>query len=97
MLFSCIYGNINQFIQNLYASGMRYRKRMAEMNEFFNYHSVPKVLQKRVRTYIDFQFSVTKGIDVEEVNAEVQSYFQAAFKADKKIAKTLKRARRNAE
>ena len=38
LLFSCIYGNINQFIQNIYASGLRYRKRMEELDEFAQFH-----------------------------------------------------------
>ena len=46
------------------------------MNEFFNYHNVPSVLQKRVRNYVEFQFSVTKGINVEGFNSELPSHLQ---------------------
>ena len=46
------------------------------MNEFFNYHAVPATLQKRIRNYIEFQFSVTKGIDVEGFNQDLPSHLQ---------------------
>jgi CRP-like cAMP-binding protein len=76
MVYSSIYGIIGSFLQTLDASGSRYRKRMAEMNEFFNYHTIPKELQKRVRNYVEFQFSVTKGIDVEGFNNELPAHLQ---------------------
>ena len=46
------------------------------MNEFFNYHNVPAVLQKRIRNYVEFHFSVTKGIDVEGFNNELPAHLQ---------------------
>ena len=61
VLFSCIYGNINQFIQNLYASGLRYRKRMEELDEFAKFHRLSPHLRIKIRNYVDFQWSVTKG------------------------------------
>ena len=101
MVYASIYGNISSFLQTLDGSGLRYRKRMAEMSEFFNYHNVPAVLQKRyvytttvvhrcilsppsnlrvyahsVRNYVEFHFSVTKGIDVEGFNNDLPSHLQ---------------------
>ena len=45
VIYSFIYGNIGQFIQNLYSSGQRYRKRMDEINEFVRFHNLPATLQ----------------------------------------------------
>lgn len=56
VLFSCIYGNINQFIQNLYASGLRYRKRMEELDEFAKFHRLSPQLRCKIRNYVDFQW-----------------------------------------
>ena len=67
VLFSCIYGNINQFIMNLYASGLRYRKRMEELEEFAKFHRLSPHLRNKIRNYVDFQWSVTKGINVDEL------------------------------
>ena len=46
MVYAAIYGNIGSFLQTLDSSGLRYRKRMAEMNEFFNYHNVCSALSR---------------------------------------------------
>ena len=35
---------------------------MAEQNEFFKYHNVPPPLQKRIRNYVEFSFSVTTDL-----------------------------------
>ena len=76
MVYASIYGNIGAFLQALDSGGVRYRKRMSDMNEFFKYHSVPSVLQKRVRNYVEFQFSMTKGIDVEGFNNALPAHLQ---------------------
>lgn len=44
--YSFIYGNIAQFVQNLYSSGLRYRKRMEELKEFVRFHNLPPSLQE---------------------------------------------------
>ena len=76
VLFSCIYGNINQFIQNLYASGMRYRKRMEELDEFAKFHRLSPQLRGKIRSYVDFQWSVTKGINVDTIAAGLPAHLQ---------------------
>ena len=76
LLFSCIYGNINQFIQNIYASGLRYRKRMEELDEFAQFHRLSPSLRKKIRTYVDFQWSVTKGINVDTIASGLPAHLQ---------------------
>ena len=80
VLFSCIYGNINQFIQNLYASGMRYRKRMEEIHEFAKFHRLSPVLRSKIRNYVDFQWSVTKGINVDTIAAGLPAHLQVEMR-----------------
>ena len=72
----CADGNINQFIQNLYASGMRYRKRMEELHEFAKFHRLSPLLRGKIRNYVDFQWSVTKGINVDTIAAGLPAHLQ---------------------
>ena len=76
LFYSCIYGNINQFVTNLYASGMRYRKRMEELQEFARFHRLSPQLRNKIRNYVDFQWSVTKGINVDTIAAGLPAHLQ---------------------
>ena len=76
IFFSFIYGNIGQFIESIYASGQRYRKRMDEINEFVRFHNLPPSLQHKIRSYVEFAFSVTKGINVESISQQLPSHLQ---------------------
>ncbi len=113
--YSIIYGNIGQFVSNLYSTTVRYKRRMAEVrwpdsnasgrrseacfcrraalatalvpspddplrdfgsrrlqiDEFINFHSLPPPLGQRIRKYVDFAFSVTKGINVDAVASQL--------------------------
>ena len=74
--YASLYGNIGLIIQNLDASGQRFRRSMQEMNEFFRFHSVPPSLQKRIKDYMEFSFSVTRGIDVEAIHSQLPAQLQ---------------------
>ena len=80
VLFSCIYGNINQFITNLYASGLRYRKRMEELEEFAKFHRLSPQLRIKIRNYVDFQWSVTKGINVDTIASGLPAHLQVEMR-----------------
>ncbi len=69
--YSIIYGNIGQFVSNLYQAGLRYKRRMAEIDEFVRFHNLSPELGKRIRRYVDFAFSVTKGINVDTVASQL--------------------------
>ena len=74
--FSFIYGNIGQYIESMQASGQRYRKRMDEINEFVRFHGLPPSLQGKIRSYVEFAFSVTKGINVESISQQLPAHLQ---------------------
>lgn len=76
IFYSVIYGNIAQFIQAYYSSTLRYRKRMDEISEFASFHNLPIVLRKRIHKYLEFTFSVTKGISVESIVAQLPAHLQ---------------------
>ena len=80
VLFSCIYGNINQYIMNLYASGLRYRKRMEELEEFAKFHRLSPLLRNKIRNYVDFQWSVTKGINVDTIASGLPAHLQVEMR-----------------
>jgi CRP/FNR family cyclic AMP-dependent transcriptional regulator len=65
VFFSCIYGNIAQSIASLGEAGLRYRQRMSEIDQFAKTHRITAELQRKLRHYVHFQWSVTKGLDVD--------------------------------
>ena len=74
--YSYMYGNIAQFVRDLYASGMRYRKRVDEINEFARFHRLPQSVVKQIRSYTDFAFAVTKGINVDAISHQLPANLQ---------------------
>ena len=108
--YSIIYGNIGQFVGNLYQAprtssrrhqpfsspaftpptfihtlnathkipvsilalhfcqaGLRYRKRIEQINEFSQFHSLSPVLMKDIHKYVNFSFAVTNGLSVDSI------------------------------
>ena len=59
-----------------YAAGLRYRKRMDELSEFARFHNLPPSLRVKIHNYVDFAFSVTKGINVESISAQLPAHLQ---------------------
>ena len=74
--YSVIYGNIGQFVRDLYASGYRYKKRVDEINEFARFHRLPAPLVRQIRQYTDFAFAVTKGINVDAIAHQLPANLQ---------------------
>ena len=52
--------HLTQFVQDHYAAGLRYRKRVDEINEFARFHRLPKSVVKQIRQYNDFAFAVRR-------------------------------------
>lgn len=65
VFFSCIYGNIAQTIASLGEAGQRYRQRMGEIDQFAKAHRITAELQRKLRHYVHFQWSVTHGLEVD--------------------------------
>ena len=74
--YSTIYGNIHQFVQDLYGSSLRYRRRIDEMTEFARFHGLPPALRQQIRSYVDFAFAVTKGINVDAISQQLPANLQ---------------------
>ena len=76
VFFSVIYGNIAQFVKNLYRAGTRYRARIEELREFAHFHRLSPSLRTKIYNYIEFQWSVTNGIDVDKIAAGLPAHLQ---------------------
>ena len=85
-------GNIGHFVQNLYSSGLRYRKRMDELTEFSRFHNLPPSLRVKIHNYVDFAFSVTKGINVDQISAQLPAHLQLEIhlQLNKKMVQQVK-------
>ena len=46
------------------------------MNEFFLFHKIPPPLQAKIKGYVEFAFSVTKGINVESIATQLPAHLQ---------------------
>ena len=60
-----------QFVHNLYQTGLRYRKRIEQINEFSQFHSLSPTLRNNVQKYVSFSFAVTNGLNVESIGAQI--------------------------
>ena len=74
--YSVIYGNIGQYVSNLYRSGQRYRARVAEIQEFLRFHGVSRELSVKIQKYVDYAFDVTNGIHVEAIASHLPPHLQ---------------------
>ena len=52
------------------------RKRMDELTEFARFHNLPPSLRTKIHNYVDFAFSVTKGINVDSISAQLPAPLQ---------------------
>jgi CRP-like cAMP-binding protein len=65
--FSFIYGNIAQFVSNLYKSGVLRTQRMQDADEIASFYRITPELQARLRRHVEFTWAVTKGIDLDRM------------------------------
>ena len=76
IIYASLYGNIGRFLQNMDVSGQRHRLKLLEMSEFFRFHNVPPNLRSKIRAYMEFSFSVTRGINVEAIHSQLPAQLQ---------------------
>ena len=76
LFFQIIYGNIQTEVANACAVGHRYSLRLGEINEFIRFHKLPAALTTKIRNYVEFAFSVTKGINVDGIAEQLPKHLQ---------------------
>ena len=65
IFFMSIYGNIGQLVAQIYRDELHFRKRMEEIDRFSRFHHISWDLQNKIRRYVEFQWAVTKDMDID--------------------------------
>jgi len=68
MLQSAIFGNMTAVIQKLYASRARFHAKASQIKQFVHLHQIDGNLRKRIEDWFISHWSVSKGVDTEEVS-----------------------------
>ena len=50
-------------------TGLRYRKRMEQIDEFSRFHKLSPGLVENIRKYVSFSFAVTNGLNADAIGA----------------------------
>ena len=76
VFYSVMYGNINQWVQGLYAPGARYRSRMEEIHRFAHHHHISKELRRKIVKHAEFAYLTTQGINSDSIAAELPAHMR---------------------
>ncbi|XP_062523816.1 cyclic nucleotide-gated cation channel alpha-3-like isoform X3 [Corticium candelabrum] len=67
MVFAAVVGNVGDVISNMNAARMdfqaRYFRQMDCIKQYMNHRSVPELLQRRVKKWLDYSWSRTQALD----------------------------------
>ena len=67
MVQSAIFGNMTAVIQKLYASRARFHAKASQIKQFVRHHQIDGELRKRIEDWFISHWSVSKGVNTEEV------------------------------
>ena len=45
-------------------------------SRFARFHSIPPIMQQKIKQYVDYTFSVTKGLNIETIASQLPSHLQ---------------------
>ncbi|KAL1503663.1 hypothetical protein AB1Y20_012136 [Prymnesium parvum] len=76
LFFSTIYGNIQIFVSRINKINDRFSNRMFEVNEFIALHGLTNALANKIRSFVEFSFLATKGINVDYISDQLPPYLQ---------------------
>ncbi|XP_078674697.1 cyclic nucleotide-gated channel alpha-1-like [Branchiostoma floridae x Branchiostoma belcheri] len=62
-LFATVVGNVGDVISNLRHARTEFQARLDRVKMYLNHHSVPDVLQKRVKKWADYSWNRTQAMD----------------------------------
>ena len=66
-MYAVIFGNVTAIIQGLYSSMAQYHDTMRRVREFLRFYQIPSQLRQRLEDYVQYDYSYTNGIDMNEV------------------------------
>jgi len=67
LMYAVIFGNVTAIIQGLYSSMAQYHATMRRVREFLRFYQIPSQLRQRLEDYVQYDYSYTNGIDMNEV------------------------------
>ena len=67
-MYAGIFGNVSAIIYGQYSSNFRYRREVAQINEFIRYHRIHNPLARLLREYSRHTWSQTKGTNMMKVS-----------------------------
>eukprot|EP00111_Clytia_hemisphaerica_P018593 TCONS_00054981-protein len=74
---SAIFGNMTAIIQKLYASRARFHAKASQIKQFVQHHQIDGDLQKRIESWFVSYWSVSNGVNTEEMLESFPSELQA--------------------
>ncbi|EDV21067.1 uncharacterized protein TRIADDRAFT_30951 [Trichoplax adhaerens] len=67
LMYAVIFGNVTAIIQRIYSARSKFRSRMYDIRQFCHAYHLPKQLKYRLEDFTYTDWSVTNGINKEEV------------------------------
>ncbi|KAJ8344722.1 hypothetical protein SKAU_G00289150 [Synaphobranchus kaupii] len=67
LMHAVVFGNVTAIIQRMYARRSLYHTRMKDLKDFNRVHRLPQQLKQRMLEYFQTTWSVTNGIDANEL------------------------------
>ncbi|KPP65892.1 potassium voltage-gated channel subfamily H member 4-like, partial [Scleropages formosus] len=69
LMHAVVFGNVTAIIQRMYSRRSLYHTRMKDLKDFIRVHRLPRQLKQRMLEYFQTTWSVSNGIDANEVAA----------------------------
>lgn len=66
-MHAVVFGNVTAIIQRMYSRRSLYHTRMKDLKDFIRVHRLPQQLKQRMLEYFQTTWSVTNGINANEV------------------------------
>ncbi|CAB3384865.1 Hypothetical predicted protein [Cloeon dipterum] len=70
LMHAVVFGNVTAIIQRLYSRRSLYQARWTDLKDFLALAQVPKDLKQRIEDYFQTSWSVSNGIDINEILKE---------------------------
>lgn len=67
LMHAVVFGNVTAIIQRMYSRRSLYHTRMKDLKDFIRVHRLPQQLKQRMLEYFQTTWSVTNGINANEV------------------------------
>lgn len=80
LMHAVVFGNVTAIIQRMYSRRSLYHTRMKDLKDFIRVHRLPQHLKQRMLEYFQTTWSVTNGINANEVRQPTGSLIYILIK-----------------